>query len=129
MRIVNLCKITFLSSLRVNGSHAGSSALSVKVRVMLGSQEAANSSGQVAAHRSGQEAANSSGQVAALRSQDAVNSSRSFDTALNIRHSQLPTQIFFVIYTLLNEKKLMMLTSERPELDLHLIHVVKLIMV
>jgi hypothetical protein len=82
---------------------------------MLGSQEAANSSGQVAAHRSGQEAANSSGQVAALRSQDAVNSSRSFDTALNIRHSQLPTQIFFVIHTPLSEKKAIMLALVRPK--------------
>ncbi len=96
MRIVNLCKIAFLSSLKVIGSHAGGSALRIKVRVMLGTQEAANSSGQLAAHRSGQEAADSSGQVAVNSSgQNAVNSSRSFDTALNIRHSQLPFQMLF----------------------------------
>jgi hypothetical protein len=107
MLLVRLCNIAFLSSLRVNGSHVGGPALSVRVRVMLGSQEAANSSGQVVAHRSGQEVANSSGKEAANSSgqeasnssgQDAIHSSRGFDTALNIRHSQLPTQIFFVIH-------------------------------
>jgi hypothetical protein len=98
--------------LRVNGSHAGGPALSIKARVMLGGQEAANSSGQLVAHRSGQEVAKSSGQLAALRSgqeaakssgqeasnssgQDAIHSSRGFDTALNIRHSQLPYQMLF----------------------------------
>jgi hypothetical protein len=117
--IVNLCKITFLSSLRVNGSHAGSSPLSVKVRVMLGTQAVANSSGQVAAHRSGQEASNSSGQ-------DAIHSSRGFDTALNIRHIQL----LFCAYPI-NEKKLMMLKSVCvcPKLDLHLVLVVTLTLV
>jgi hypothetical protein len=89
----------FLSSLRVNGSQVEGPALSVKVRVMLGTQAVANSSGQLAALRSGQEAAKSSGQEASNSSgQDAIHSSRGFDTALNIRHSQLPTQIFFVIH-------------------------------